>query len=83
MAEFRQRKTKDLLAPLLSLGTEGHGKQHTLVGAGVVHVGGAWMHDVLAVQLSTATEEWAHPSRNVMASYSMGKSALITCKSQL
>ena len=60
MAEFRQRKIKDLVAPRLSLETEGHGKQHTLVGAGVVHAGGAWMRDGLAVQLSTATEEWAH-----------------------
>ena len=39
MTEFRQRKIKDLVAPLLSPETEDHGKQHTLVRAEAVHVG--------------------------------------------
>jgi len=33
MAEFRQWKINDLVARLLSLETEDHGKQHTLVCA--------------------------------------------------
>ena len=41
MAEFRQWKIKDLVAPLLSLETEDLGKQHTLVRAGAVHAGPA------------------------------------------